>query len=116
VSEILPIRPAGPPQEQERTFYVDPTRGEVATRRAWEQRAAQWRARELAERVFGGEVTARLTGRSGARPFRGLLHMEVPFADLESHRALETVFLASAARDPLLSEVPFVFVLAPSLR
>ena len=102
------------PPEPQRTVYVDPTLEDETLRWRWETRAAQWRARELAEHVFGGEVTARLSGRITRAPFCGLLHLDVPFEDLASHKALEAVFLASASRDPILARVPFVYILGPA--
>jgi hypothetical protein len=99
--------------DPERTIYVDPSLGEQSATWRWEARAAQWRARALAESVFGGEVDARLGGRVGRTPFRGLLHLGVPFRDLETHRALEAVFLSCASRDPILRRIPLVFVLGP---
>lgn len=89
---------------------VDPALDRVQGRRRWEARTAQWRARALAEAVFGGEVEARLAGHGGGHAFRGLLHLDVPFAGLERHREGEARFLAAAARDPVLSGVPFVYV------
>jgi hypothetical protein len=109
-----PLRPFAPdPPEPQRTAYVDPTLGEHEASWRWEARAAQWRARELAESVFGGEVRARLTGRAGRQPFRGLLYLEVPFEDLATHRALEAVFLSCASEDAVLGKIPLVFVLGP---
>ena len=112
MSEWLPGLQGPVEEDPERTVYVDPTHGEKTHRSRWETRAAQWRAHELAEQVFGGEVTTRLTGRLPGASFRGLLHLAVPFRDLESHRTLEAAFLACAARDDLLASVPFVFVLS----
>ena len=114
MSELFPVSPDGVEPEPQRTVYVDPTLGEHAATWRWEARAAQWRARELAESVFGGQVNARLTGRAGRTPFRGLLYLDVPFRDLETHRALESVFLVCASRDPILGRIPFVYVLGPS--
>jgi hypothetical protein len=108
---LLPIRPE--PPEPQRSTYVDPTLGEQTASWRWEARAAQWRARELAESVFGGQVNARLTGRAGRQPFRGMLYLEVPFHDLATHRALEAVFLACASGDAVLGQIPLVFVLGP---
>ena len=99
--------------EPESTIYVDPTLGVQSATWRWEARAAQWRACSLAESVFGGKVEARLSGRAGRPPFRGLLHLDVPFQDLETHRALEAVFLTCASRDPILRRIPLVFVLGP---
>ena len=71
--ELFSDTPSPLPTEPEETVYVDPTLGEEPAHWRWEARAAQWRAMELAEHVFGGEVSARLSGRSGRTPFRGLL-------------------------------------------
>ncbi|MBW3534476.1 MAG: hypothetical protein KY453_04560, partial [Gemmatimonadetes bacterium] len=65
------------------------------------------------EAVFGGYVVARLAGASATGAFRGLLHLEVPFEDLERHTERERIFVASAARDEVLGQVPLVFVFAP---
>lgn len=78
----------------------------------WRVRAAEWRAAEVAEAVFGGRVVPRLTGLGGS-DFQGLLELEVPFRDLAKHRRAESRFLAAAARDPLLSAVPLVVTFAP---
>ena len=106
-----PIRGAAPPVDDQKpsTIFVDPTLLEVRERDRWETRAAQWRARALAEAVFGGEVEARLTGQMRG-PFRGLLHLDVPFRDLPDHRARADVFLSAVGADPVCGRVPFVFV------
>ncbi len=82
-------------------------------RARWEVRAAQWRARELAEHAFGSVSSMGLTGIRGDGPLRGLLRLDVPFSDLELHRRREAVFLEAAHADPVLSVVPLVFVIAP---
>lgn len=88
----------------------------LAERRArWEVRAAQWRARELAELVFGEVASTSLTGIRPRGPLRGLLELEVPFDGLESHREKEARFMAATRTDPVLARVPLVFVFAPSL-
>lgn len=88
----------------------------LSERRArWEVRAAQWRAREIAEAVFGGVGESGLMGLRPEGPLRGLLRMEVPFADLDIHGAKEARFLAAVEADPLLGRVPLVYVFAPSL-
>jgi hypothetical protein len=114
VSEAFPGIPEPQDESPPKTVHVDPTLGVEEVRLRWEARSAQWRARELAERVFGGEVTARLIGHSTRSSFRGLLYLDVPYTDLHRHRALEACFLAVAARDPVLARVPFVFVLGPT--
>jgi hypothetical protein len=113
VSEVFPVRPALPEHKREKLVHIDPTLGIEEARLRWETRTAQWRARELAETIFGGEVSARLSGHTVRSGFRGLLHLDVPFTSLERHRSLEAVFLAVAARDPVLCRVPLVFVVGP---
>jgi hypothetical protein len=113
VSQAFPVFPEPPDESPEKTVHVDPTLGIEEVRLRWEARSAQWRARELAERVFGGEVATRLVGLTTRSTFRGMLHLQVPFTHLERHRALEACFLAVAARDPVLARVPLVFVLGP---
>lgn len=113
MSELFPSRPGDLPDEPQGMHHVDPTVGERSLRRRWETRAAQWRARALAEEAFGGEVAVRLTGRVAGHAFRGLLHLDVPFTDLADHRARESWFLSAAAHDPVLQRVPFVFVVTP---
>jgi len=81
----------------------------------WEVRAAQWRARELAELVFGGVSASSLIGIRPHGALRGLLELEVPFEGLDSHREREAHFMAAAAADPVLARVPLVFVFAPGL-
>jgi hypothetical protein len=92
------------------TALVDPTLARELEQDRWEARAAQWRARALAEAVFGGEVEARLEGHTIRGPFRGLLHLSVPFGGLAEHRGREAAFLAAAARDPVLTRVPLLYV------
>ena len=94
------------------TALVDPTVERELERDRWHARAAQWRARALAEWVFEGEVEASLTGHATSGPLRGLLHLRVPFAGLAEHRAREARFLAIAQRDPVLGSTPFVYVFA----
>jgi hypothetical protein len=116
VSEAFPRVGGSHRESRANTVHVDPTLAIEEVRRRWEARSAQWRARELAERIFGGEVEARLLGHGVRSSYRGLLHLDVPFTDLDRHRSLEASFLAVAAQDPVLSRVPFVFVLGPGAR
>jgi hypothetical protein len=83
-------------------------------RARWEVRAAQWRARELAENVFGSVSAMGLMGIRRQGPLRGLLRLDVPFADLEIHREREARFLAAVREDPLLADVPLVFLIGPA--
>ena len=95
------------PRLQERPHSLAEQRGR------WEVRAAQWRAREIAERVFGPVGDGALTGLRTSGGLRGLLHLEVPFMDLPSHRAREARFLAAVAADPVLARVRLVYVIGP---
>lgn len=113
MSGFLPPDARGLEPERPHPSQIDRRRTVEDVRRSWEVRAAQWQARALAEAVFDGPVTCTLTGMRAGQPWRGLLRLDVPFDDLESHRTLEARFLASAGRDPLLSRVPFVYVIGP---
>ena len=78
---------------------------------AW---AARWRARELAEAVFGGVARARLVGLREEGAYRALLQLDVPFDDLSTHQLLERRFVAAVERDPILSRIPLVYVIGPA--
>jgi hypothetical protein len=112
-----PMRGGAPGADDQKpwTIFVDPTLAAVQRRERWEARAAQWRARELAEAVFGGEVRARLVGPTPGG-FRGLLHLDVPFDGLAEHREREARFVAAATVDPVLARVPLVFVFGAAAR
>ena len=84
-------------------------------RARWEVRAAQWRAREIAEIVFGRVAHAALLGLRPDGPLRGLLHLEVPFCGLDDHLEREARFLAAAAADPILERIRFVYVFGPDV-
>lgn len=119
MNEFVPRPPLLPGGEPERTEHLDPNREVRESRYRWSLQSARWRARELAESIFDGNVAVRVqsgsvgAGASGAFPFRGLLHLDVPFRGLELHRVRERVFTACAAHDPVLSRVPFLFVFNP---
>jgi hypothetical protein len=108
---LFPARPPDPRGEHTPVELHVPG-GRAEQTRRWEARAAQWRAVELAEAVFGGPVEARLTG-GGAAGFRGLLELGVPFEDLARHRRAEHCFLAAARQDEVLGRLPLVVVLTP---
>lgn len=111
MSTLLPHghRPDEGPADE--VAFVEPgTRARTLAR--WELRALQWRAAELAEAVFGGRVGARVLGGAG-QGLRGLLELDVPFRDLEGHRAAEDRFLAWAAHDDLLAGAALVVVFTP---
>lgn len=113
MSGFVPVRAVGPDPERDHHALVERRRTVDESRRSWAVRAAQWQARALAEEIFGGAVACTLIGTRTVGPMRGVLRMEVPFGDLESHRRLEARFLASAALDPVLSAVPLVYVVGP---
>ena len=85
-------------------------------RARWEVRAAQWRAHELAHVVFGAVSDVGMISMRRGGDMRGLLRLEVPFDDLEAHRAREARFMAAVSMDPLLSTVPLVYVIGPDAR
>ena len=86
----------------------------LAERRArWQVRAAQWRAREIAEAVFGEVAASSLLNLRPTGALRGLLALEVPFESLDAHRERESTFLAAVETDPILTRVPLVYVFAP---
>lgn len=118
----LPHRPDEAAVDGERTTLFLPERSRAEQRRAWRVRAAAYRARALAEIVFGDDVPTRLSGGPagpmpedppGAGGFQGMVSLDVPFVDLGVHRRRERLFRAWAERDPLLSRVPLVFVFRP---
>lgn len=84
-------------------------------RSRWEVRAAQWRAVALAELIFGSVTDVGVSGFRSDGPIRGLLRLAVPFAEIGAHRARQARFLAAAAADPILSRVPFVYVIGPDV-
>jgi len=86
---------------------------QVEQQARWEVRAAQWRAREIAESVFGRVARSSLIGMRRAGRMRGLLNLEVPFTDLQTHRSREDRFMAAVDSDPVLSRVPLVYILGP---
>ena len=99
-----------PLPDPEAPVWTDPMHEVEEARRRWEGRAAQWRARALAEALFQGEVRATLQGHRVRGAFHGMLHLEVPFEDLANHRGREAAFLACAARDDVLAQVPLIFI------
>lgn len=116
MSSVLPLRPEGGAERSDRPDPRLQTRLTEEERRSrWEVRAAQWRAIELARAAFGGEIRGSMLGMRGAGPMRGLLHMSVPFGDLERHRQREARFLSLVDADPLLSRVPLLYVVGPDV-
>ena len=95
------------PRLQERPLSTDEQRGR------WEVRAAQWRAREIAQSVFGEVRGGSLLNVRARGALRGLLSLDVPFADLRTHREREARFLAAVAADPVLNRIRLVYVIGP---
>ncbi len=86
------------------------------SREHWERRAAQWAALALAREIFGEWTQASLARYPSRGAFRGLLTLRVPFLGLEDHRQRELLFTSLAARDPVLEQVPLLFVFEPVAR
>ena len=113
MTPLLPDRPQGAVElDHPRLQQLPPSRAEQRSR--WEVRAAQWRARQVAEDVFGDVVNMRLTGMRDSGAFRGMLRLDVPFADLDDHAERETRFLAAVAIDPVLAHVPLLYIIGPA--
>lgn len=115
MSDFLPRNPQVPPNGPEPVEDVDTFLETRTDRKPWEIRSAQWRAWALAEAVFGGGVLVHLSGRVGYHGIRGLLTLTVPFRDLSDHRGRESLFLSWASWDPVLCQVPLIFVFQPDL-
>ena len=110
MSGLVPIRPRAPLGEAPSTTLFDRRLEEDWAERRWSARAAQWRALALASAVFGEGVSARLADGLLDGPFRGLLHLDVPFDGIARHRELEARFTAAAGIDPVLARIPMVYV------
>lgn len=113
MSGFLPRGARGAAPEPDYPRLQQRPRSDSEQRARWEVRAAQWRARELAEAVFGSVAESVLVGAKTGGPLRGLLRLGVPFVDLNQHREREARFLAAAAADPVLALVPLVYVIGP---
>ena len=112
MTAFLPTAPGrNLPEPEHPRLHQRPPREELRAR--WEVRAAQWRARALAESIFGRVSEMRMTGIRAGGPLRGLLRLDVPFADVEEHRDREARFLAAVETDPVLSHVRLVYVIGP---
>jgi hypothetical protein len=116
MDELLSGRPGGEMGLPEPTESLDPFLQRRLEERPWELRAAQWRAWALAQEVFGKGVQVRLAGGGGSQGFRGLLTLDVPFTTLGDHRTRERIFLSWAGADPILTQVPLVYVFQPFLQ
>lgn len=113
MSAFLPPNSPGADTDPDHPRLQERPRSQAEEKARWEVRAAQWRARELAEAVFGAVSDTALSAVRSAGPLRGLMQLHVPFHDLDVHRAREARFMAAVEADPLLSEVPLVYVFGP---
>jgi hypothetical protein len=113
VSAFLPRGPEGGLPEPEHPRLQERPLSTAERRARWEVRAAQWRAREIAESVFGDVTGGELLSVRSRGPLRGLLSLEVPFVDVRSHRDREARFLAAVAADPVLTRIRLVYVIGP---
>ena len=112
---FLPLGARGGPPEPEHPSLQQRPLTEAEQRGRWEVRAAQWRARAIAELVFGPVAESSLVGAKASGALRGLLRLRVPLAGLQQHREREARFLAAVEADPVLAHVPLVYVIGPSL-
>ena len=113
MDELLSPRARQGDSEPQGMVHLDPLLERRLARDPWKVRSARWRAWALAEMAFGKGVRASLSGQSGYDVFRGILSLTVPFRNLDDHRFREEIFLAWAGEDPVLSNVPLVFVFQP---
>lgn len=112
----FPIRGRAQPIERDAPRLTQRPAAPAERRARWEVRAAQWRARELAEAAFGEVSDSRLLGLRVEGGLRGLLRLEVPWTGHEQHSAREARFLEATERDPILSNVRLVYVIGHAVR
>jgi hypothetical protein len=113
VSALLPPGARGGLPEPEHPRLQERPLSDRERRARWEVRAAQWRARALAEAVFGRVGESSLVGARAGGALRGLLRLQVPFDDIHRHREREASFLAAVEADPVLASVRLVYVIGP---
>lgn len=113
MSAFLPVSARGAPREPEHPSLQQRPLTEAERRARWEVRAAQWRARAIAEAVFGRVGESSLFGAKAGGGLRGLLRLQVPFSDLGEHREREARFLAAVDADPVLAHIRLVYVIGP---
>lgn len=112
---LVPQTPRSHGPEPAHPSWSDRSLTQEERRGRWGVQAAHFRARELAEDVFDGPVRTGLLGVRSTGPMRAILRIDVPFSGLDRHHELERRFLERAHLDPVLSRVPLVYVLGPSL-
>lgn len=114
MSDLFPKPPVAPGGDPESTEYLDPSLAVREERHRWTLQTARWRARELAEAIFGDDVPVSLEpgppGSAAPLVFRGSLRLSVPFDGLARHRIKERLFTSFAAEDPVLSRVPLLYM------
>ncbi len=115
MTAFLPAGPRGGAADPDHPRLQQRPHSPAERRARWEVRAAQWRAREIAESVFGRVASASLIGIRAGGEMRGLLELGVPFSDLALHERRQAIFLSAVEADPVLAQVPLVYVLAPDL-
>ncbi|MDX1646703.1 MAG: hypothetical protein R3304_06130 [Longimicrobiales bacterium] len=114
MTAFLPRRGPGVELEPDHPRLQQPPPSPAEQRARWEVRAALWRARELAETVFGPVAGMGVSGIRAEGPLRGMMRLHVPFDDLDAHRAREASFMAAVEADPLLARVRLVYVFGPA--
>ena len=113
MNEFVPSKSFGDLPESEQ-FRLQMQTSEFAERRARKEvRAATWRAREIAEVVFGRVIQSSLVGLRLDGRLRGLMRLDVPFVDLHAHEDRQAQFIAAVNLDPILKRVSFVYVIGP---
>lgn len=110
---LFPSTPADGLQGPPTSGTTDPHLTRQSRRHRWEVTAARWRAHELASHVFGTQARVHLGWAAATGGFRALVHLEVPFRNLDAHRARERIFVQHASGDELLRRVPLVYVFTP---
>lgn len=113
MSAFLPTPPGGASSGPHRQELVEPRNRRHFDRARWSVQAARWQAVALAQEIFGGEVDSSMMGTPGREGFQAILSLGVPFVDLEQHREREGDFVRAAGADPVLCQVPLVFVFEP---
>ena len=112
MSGIVPRRPWGGEERSDQPdTELQGVRSEAEVLGRWQVRAAQYRALELARDTFGQATRGSMTAVRHQGGIRGLMQLEVPFQDLDAHKAREETFMALASGDPLLTQVPLIYVM-----
>lgn len=110
MTPLIPSRPSPDPGGAAPHGMLDPRMDRETQRARWAVQAARWRTEELARIAFGSGVEVRMEGSPGRPGLQGLIHLQVPFLDLDDHRAREAIFLGWVGADELLQAVPLLFV------